>query len=222
VLDLKIAPSMLCADFGRLREVAQEVTAAGADMLHFDVMDGRFVPNLTHGPLVLRALRDASHLPFDTHLMIVEPERFVDEFAEAGADIILVQVEAVTHLNRLLRHIRDLGATPGIVLNPGTSESAAEYALDEAGQVLVMTVDPGFAGQEFITSCLKKIERLRNMIDARGLQCEIEVDGGIGLDNARQVVEAGADILVSGTSVMAADVPIAEAIARLRKAAGGE
>lgn len=212
---------MLCADFGRLREVAEEVTAAGADMLHFDVMDGRFVPNLTHGPLVLCALRDASHLPFDAHLMIVEPEKFVDEFLDAGADTILVQVEAVVHLNRLLRHIRELGATPGIVLNPATPESAVEYALDEAGRVLVMTVDPGFAGQGFITSCLRKIERLRAMIDQRGLECEIEVDGGIGPANARQVAAAGADILVSGTSVMAADVPIAQAIARLRKAAMG-
>ena len=212
---------MLSADFGRLREVAQEVTAAGADMLHFDVMDGRFVPNLTHGPLVLRALRDASSLPFDTHLMIVEPERLVDEFAEAGADIIMVHVEAVVHTTRLLRHIRGLGVKPGVVLNPVTPESAVEYLLDEVGQVLVMTVDPGFGGQSLIPSCLKKIEKLRAMIDRRGLDCEIEVDGGIGPDNARAVVDAGADILVVGTAVMAADVPIAEAIARLREAAAG-
>ena len=194
---------------------------AGADMLHFDVMDGRFVPNLTHGPLVLRALRDASSLPFDTHLMIVEPEEFVDEFAAAGADIIMVQAEAVLHPTRLLRHIRNLGAKPGIVLNPATPESAVEYVLDEVGQVLVMTVDPGFGGQSFIPSCLKKIENLRSTIDRRGLDCEIEVDGGVGPDNARVVADAGADILVAGTAVMAADVPIAEAIARLREAAAG-
>jgi len=219
VPQLKIAPSMLSADFGRLREVAQEVTAAGADMLHFDVMDGRFVPNITHGPIVLRALRDASALPFDTHLMIVEPQMYVDEFAEAGADIILVQIETVMHPTRLLRHIRSLGVKPGIVLNPATPESAVEYVLEEVGQVLVMTVDPGFGGQSFIPGCLQKIENLRSMIDRRGLECEIEVDGGIGPENARRVAEAGADILVAGTAVMRAEVPIADAIARLRKAA---
>jgi ribulose-phosphate 3-epimerase len=210
-----IAPSILSADFGRLAEEVKAVEAAGADWVHVDVMDGRFVPNLTIGPVVVEAVRRATRLPLDVHLMIVEPERYLDAFAKAGASVLTVHVEACPHLHRTLQHIRGLGVRPSVVLNPATSLSAIEEALPFAEMVLVMSVNPGFGGQSFIPEVVPKIRRLRKMIDAAGLKTEIEVDGGINPQTARQVVEAGATVLVAGSAVFGSK-DYRKAIAALR------
>jgi ribulose-phosphate 3-epimerase len=210
-----IAPSILSADFGRLAEEVKAVEAAGADWVHVDVMDGRFVPNLTIGPVVVEAVKKATRLPLDVHLMIVEPERYLEAFAKAGASVLTVHVEACPHLHRTLQHIRGLGVRPSVVLNPATSLSAIEEALPFAEMVLVMSVNPGFGGQSFIPEVVSKIRRLRKMIDAAGLKTEIEVDGGINPQNARQVVEAGATVLVAGSAVFGAK-DYRQAIAALR------
>ena len=196
-----IAPSLLSADFARLGEEARAVEAAGADWLHLDVMDGRFVPNITVGPDVVKALRPHASIPFDVHLMIVEPDRYIEAFREAGADMLSVHPEAGPHLHRTLRRIRELGARAGVVLNPATPVEAAEWVLEDVDLILVMSVNPGFGGQSFITSQLKKIERLRAMIDASGAAIELEVDGGVNADTARWCVEAGASVLVAGSAV---------------------
>ena len=201
---MKVAPSILAADFGRLAEEVRAVEAAGADWVHVDVMDGRFVPNLTIGPPVVSALRRATKLPLDVHLMIVEPERYVGGFADAGADVITVHVEASPHLHRTLQHIRSLGRKAGVCLNPHTPADAVRHVLDEADLVLVMSVNPGFGGQEFIAAVLPKIESLRAMIDASGRDIALEVDGGIKPGPARLVVAAGADTLVAGSAVFGA------------------
>ena len=198
---LKIAPSILSADFGRLAEEVQAVERAGADWIHVDVMDGRFVPNITIGPVVVAAVRKATKLPIDVHLMIVEPERYVDDFAHAGADILSVHVETSNHLARTLQHIRSLGKKAGVVLNPHTPPDSVEYVLERADLILVMSVNPGFGGQSFIDTSLDKISRLRSMIDARGLKVHIEVDGGIGLSNVANVVRHGAEWIVAGSAV---------------------
>jgi ribulose-phosphate 3-epimerase len=196
-----IAPSILSADFGILRDEVRAVEAARADWIHVDVMDGRFVPNITIGPLVVRAVRAATKLPLDVHLMIVEPERYVAEFAKAGADRISVHVEASPHLHRTLQQIRAAGAKAGVVLNPHTSEEQIRHVLPDLDLVLVMSVNPGFGGQTFIPSALPKIAALRQMIDRAGLPVEIEVDGGISKATSRSVIDAGASVLVAGSAV---------------------
>ena len=212
---LVIAPSILSADFSRLGDDVRAVDQAGADWIHVDVMDGRFVPNITIGPLVVEALRPVTSKPLDVHLMIVEPEKFVADFAKAGADPIYVQVEACPHLHRNLGQIRDLGCKAGAVLNPSTPLSSLEYCLELCDLVLLMSVNPGFGGQSFIPSAVDKVRSLRRMCDERGLDPWIEVDGGIKANNAWQVIEAGANALVAGSAVFNTD-NYAEAISNIR------
>ncbi|HMM20477.1 MAG TPA: ribulose-phosphate 3-epimerase [Selenomonadales bacterium] len=207
---IKIAPSILSADFSRLGEDIRRVEEAGADLLHIDVMDGHFVPNLTFGPPVVSAIRKVSKLPFDVHLMINNPQDMLMPFIAAGADIITVHAETAPHLHRLLQTIKEQGRLAGVSLNPSTPLAAIEEVLDIADMVLIMSVNPGFGGQKFIPAALDKIARLRRMITARKLAVDIEVDGGINPATARQVTAAGADILVAGSAVYgAADVKTA-------------
>ena len=212
-----IAPSILSADFGRLAEEVRAISDAGADWIHVDVMDGRFVPNITIGPDVVRGLRKVTDKPFDVHLMIVEPEKYVEAFADAGADWIVVHAEACPHLHRNLQQIRQAGAKAGVALNPSTPISAVEHVLELCDMVLVMSVNPGFGGQAFIPEVVPKIAALRRMADERGLDMRIEVDGGINHDTARTVVAAGADALVAGNYVFNAKDGYAAAIARLHE-----
>ncbi len=198
---IKIAPSILSADFSRLGADVQAVDQAGADYIHVDVMDGHFVPNITIGPLVVAALRKITTKPLDVHLMIANPDLYIPEFAGAGADIITVHQEAVPHLHRTVQLIKSLGKKAGVSLNPATPVEALDVILDELDLVLVMSVNPGFGGQAFIPSALDKIRVLRQRITRRGLATELEVDGGIKLDNIRTVVAAGADVLVAGSAV---------------------
>ena len=200
-LPIRIAPSLLSADFGRLAEEVRAVEAAGADVIHVDVMDGRFVPNITIGPLVVEAVRKVTKLPVDAHLMIVEPERYVEAFARAGASLISVHAEVSPHLHRTLQAIRAAGARPAVALNPSTPLSAVEYVLADCEMVLVMTVNPGFGGQRYIEACTDKIRALRALADARNPALEIEVDGGVKPDTAATVAGAGANVLVAGTAV---------------------
>ena len=201
---VRISPSLLSSDFGRLAEEVRDIEAAGADWIHVDVMDGRFVPNLTIGPVVVEAIKKAATKPLDVHLMIVEPEKYVEAFVKAGADVLTVHVEASPHLHRTLQHIRHLGAKASVVLNPGTPLSSIEEVLGDVDMVLLMSVNPGFGGQAFIESTVDKVRRLRAMFDARGLDTDIEVDGGINADTARRVVAAGATVLVAGSYVFGA------------------
>jgi ribulose-phosphate 3-epimerase len=214
---ITVAPSLLAADFARLGEEARAVEAAGADWLHLDVMDGHFVPNISFGPLVLKALRKHCALPFDVHLMIAPVDPYIAAFAEAGADHICFHPEAGPHPHRSLQLIRSLGKRAGLVLNPATSLETVRWSLDLLDIVLVMTVNPGFGGQAFIASQLEKIAELRRMIDASGRKIALQVDGGIVPATARRVIEAGADTLVAGTAVFGAP-DYAAAIAALRAA----
>jgi ribulose-phosphate 3-epimerase len=197
----KIAPSILSADFSRLGEEIRSLEAAGADYVHVDVMDGHFVPNITIGPLVVEAARRVTDLPLDVHLMIENPDRYIPDFAAAGADIIVVHAEAVYHLHRTVQLIRSLGKRPGVALNPATPLHCLEYVLDDLDLVLLMTVNPGFGGQSFIDGCLPKIHALRAMLDRRGCEAELEVDGGVKISNIAQVSHAGADVFVAGSAV---------------------
>ena len=213
-------PSILSADFARLGEQVAEATAAGADRLQVDVMDGRFVPNITVGPLIVEAVRRSTSLPIEAHLMIVEPERYVGDFASAGADIIIVHQEASPHLHRTVEQIKRLGKRAGVALNPATPLAAVQEILDDVNLVLVMTVDPGFGGQDFIQTMLPKIERLRGMVAGRGLGCDIEVDGGIHAATAPLAVRAGANVLVAGSAVYGDPDGVAAGLAKLRAAIG--
>jgi ribulose-phosphate 3-epimerase len=196
-----IAPSILSADFSRLGEEIRAVETAGADWIHADVMDGHFVPNITFGPLVVAAARHVTRLPIDVHLMIENPDRYVRDFADAGADWISVQVETCPHLNRSVQHIKATGAKAGVVLNPSTPLSTLDWVLEYSDYVLIMSVNPGFGGQAFIGNSLERIRRLRRMIDDRGLPTIIEVDGGIKEDNIAAVAAAGADVFVAGSAI---------------------
>jgi len=215
-MTIKIAPSILSADFARLGEEIKAIDKAGADYIHVDVMDGHFVPNLTIGPLVISAIRPHSQLPFDVHLMIEKPELSIEAYAKAGADIITVHAEACVHLERTLKLIKSFGKKAGVSLVPSTPANALEYVMNDVDLILVMTVNPGFGGQSFIPSQLEKIKQLRAMITKTGRDIDLEVDGGINPQTAKQVIAAGANVLVAGSAVFTADHNYAQNIASLR------
>lgn len=217
---IKLAPSILSADFSRLGEQVAEVTKAGADYIHVDVMDGHFVPNITIGAPVVASLRSWTDLPLDVHLMIEQPEAHISQFAEAGADIITVHVEAATHLHRLVEQIKDLGVRVGVSLNPATPISSLDEVLPLLDLVLVMTVNPGFGGQAFIGSMMGKIARLRKVLDDRQVEVELEVDGGITASMAPKVAEAGAEVLVAGAAIFSSKQGAGKALQEMKKALG--
>ena len=214
---IEIAPSILSADFTRLAEAISVVEKAGASLLHVDVMDGRFVPNITVGIPVVKAIARSTRLPIDAHLMIVEPGRYADQFAKAGARMVSIHIEADPNAHRTLTSIRAAGAMAGIVINPATPLSALDEAIKFADYVLVMSVNPGFGGQEFIPESLDKVRRLRKMIEERGLKTRVEIDGGINADNIAEVTGAGAEIIVAGSAIFGAPDP-AVALRQMREA----
>jgi len=197
----KIAPSILSADFTRLGEEIKAVEKAGADYIHIDVMDGHFVPNITIGPMIVRAIRRITELPLDVHLMILQPDLFIDEFAEAGADIISVHAEALIHLHRTIQYIRGKGVRPAVSLNPATPLDVLKYILEDLDMVVLMTVNPGFENQEFIPEVIPKLKKLREMVEKAGLNIDIEVDGGISPETIGRVASAGANVFVAGSAV---------------------
>jgi ribulose-phosphate 3-epimerase len=217
----KIAPSILSADFTRLDEEVKSVEQAGADYIHIDVMDGHFVPNITIGPMIVKAVRRLTDLPLDVHLMISNPDAFIEEFVKAGADMITVHAETVNHLHGSIQYISKAGARPAVSLNPASPLQLIEYVLDDLGMVLLMTVNPGFGGQAFIPEVIPKIERLREIIEKRGLDMELEVDGGIGPETIGSVSSAGADVFVAGSAIFHSD-NYAEAIRLMREGMRGE
>ena len=202
---VKIAPSILSADFSRLGEEVKAVEEAGADWIHVDVMDGRFVPNITIGPLVVESLRKVTELPLDVHLMIENADLYIEDFAKAGADIISVHVEACPHLHRTIQSIKENGAKAGVVLNPATTLFALDEIIEQVDMVLLMSVNPGFGGQKFINSVLSKIELLRNTLNESGVELDLQVDGGIKPDNVAMIKEAGANVLVAGSAIFGSD-----------------
>ena len=214
----KIAPSILSADFACLDEQVKEAEAAGADWIHVDVMDGHFVPNLTFGPVVLRALRSATSLPLDVHLMIEHPERYLADFEQAGANGLTVHAEACVHLHRTIQQIKSLGLKAGVALNPATPLSALEEILPEVDLVLVMAVNPGFGGQSYIPASTAKIERVRGLLDEIGSSAELEVDGGVNLATIAKVARAGATVLVAGSAIFNQQASIAQNLRKLRRA----
>lgn len=217
---VRIVPSILSADFARLGDQVAEAEAGGADGIHVDIMDGRFVPPLTFGPMIVEAIRGRTSLPLDIHMMVMEPQKFVDELAEAGADVMTVHAESPIQLDQAVQQVKDAGMGAGVAINPDTPASAVDEVLPELAMVLVMTVNPGYAGQAFIESVVPKIAELRATLDARGLPAEIQIDGGIGPATAGIAAAAGADALVAGSAVYGSGC-IAEAIAGLRSAAIG-
>jgi ribulose-phosphate 3-epimerase len=218
---VKIAPSILSADFARLGEAIRAAEAGGADWLHIDVMDGHFVPNITIGPSVVAAVRPLTSLPLDVHLMIEQPERHLEAFVQAGADRITVHVETCPHLHRTIQSIRELGIKTGVTLNPATSLHTLEAILPEVDLVLLMSVNPGFGGQSYIPASTARIQQLRAMLDASGSAAELEVDGGIKAENACEVAEAGASVLVVGSAIFNQQASVADNIARLRRTLEG-
>lgn len=215
---VKLAPSILSADLARLGEQVREVEAAGADRIHVDIMDGHFVPNLTFGPQTVKWLRPITRLPLEVHLMVEDPGRFIEPFASAGADTLIVHQEGAVHLNRTVQQVRATGRRVGVAINPATPAATLEEILPDLDLVLVMTVNPGFGGQAFLEGTLGKIRRVRAMIDALGGRCELEVDGGIDPTTAPRVVEAGARVLVAGSSIYGGPRGVAEAMAELQAA----
>jgi ribulose-phosphate 3-epimerase len=197
----KLAPSILSADFSRLKDEIQAVEEAGADYIHIDVMDGHFVPNITIGPMVVEAVKKITSLPLDVHLMISDPDKYIEDFIKAGSNLLSVHVETCPHLQRTVTYIRDKGVKPAVVLNPSTDLYTLEYTLEEVDMVLLMTVNPGFGGQKFIPGMIPKIKKLRRLIDESQRSVELEVDGGINLENIGLVSQAGADVVVSGSAV---------------------
>jgi len=212
----KIAPSILSADFTKLGEEIEAVEKAGADYIHIDVMDGHFVPNITVGPMIVKAAREVTDLPLDVHLMIENPERYIDDFVTAGSDLITAHAETVTHLHRILRVIRDAGVKAGVSLNPATPLSSIEHVLNNLDMVVLMTVNPGFGGQSFIPEVLPKIEELKRMIDQKDMEIDIEVDGGINVENIAKIARAGANIFVAGNAIFGSN-DYAETIALMRE-----
>ena len=202
----KLAPSILAADFSILGEQIKKVESAGAEYLHIDVMDGSFVPSISFGLPLISSIRKSTGLTFDVHLMVTEPERFVDQFADAGANILTVHQEACTHLNRTLKHIKERGVKTGVALNPATDISTLKYVLNYVDMILVMSVNPGFGGQEFIPETLEKLKDVKNMVKASGRDIDIEVDGGITLKNVDTILKAGANVIVSGSSVFRGNI----------------
>ena len=202
---VKLAPSILSADFSRLGEEVKAIEQAGSDIIHVDVMDGHFVPNITIGSLVVKAVRKATSLPVDVHLMIMDPDKYIADFANAGADYLTVHAEVLPHLNRTLSEIRNHGVKAGVAINPSTSLSVLDWVWEYMDMLLIMSVNPGFGGQSFIPNCLDKISGARIEIDMRGVDVLLEVDGGVKVDNAREIGEAGADILVAGSAVFGTD-----------------
>ncbi len=215
---VKLAPSILSADFARLAEQVAEATSAGADYIHIDVMDGHFVPNISIGIPIVASLRPQTNLPLDVHLMIQHPEQYVSQFADSGADIITVHVEACSSLHRLIHSIKELNVKAGIALNPATTLTSVEEILPYLDLVLIMSVEPGYGGQSFIQSSLDKISRLRKMLDNKKLNAELEVDGGITIDNAPGIVKAGANVLAIGSSIFNAKKGISQTMQMFRKA----
>ncbi|HZT99477.1 MAG TPA: ribulose-phosphate 3-epimerase [Ktedonobacteraceae bacterium] len=212
-----LVPSILSADFTRLGDQVREADAAGAQRIQIDVMDGHFVPNITMGPMVVEAVRRCTRLPLEAHLMITNPQDYIETFAKAGADVIIVHQEVSPHLHRLIQHIRQEGKSPAVALNPSTPVFMLEDMLPLLDMVLIMTISPGFGGQELVPETLPKITHLRRMITERGLRCDIEVDGGINETTVRQVVEAGANLLVAGSAIYNEKESVAQAMERLRR-----